>query len=154
MPPKAKPIPDGFHSVSPYLVVHDAAAALDFYARAFGAKELFRMPGPGGKVMHAEMQLGDSRILLSDESPEMGSRSPRTLKGSAVGLLVYTEDVDALHARALAAGAQAKAPPADMFWGDRWCALVDPFGHEWQLATHKEDLTPEEMAKRAAAAMA
>jgi PhnB protein len=151
-----KPVPDGFHSVTPYLVVDGAASAIDFYTRALGANELFRMPDPSGKIAHAEIQVGDSRILLSDEFPErgeMGGKSPKTLSGSAVSIFIYTEDVDALFNRAVAAGATVKLPPTDMFWGDRWSHVVDPFGHEWQFATHVEDLTPEQMGERAAAAM-
>jgi PhnB protein len=153
MAAKGRPIPDGFSSITPYIVVNDAPKALDFYARALGAKELMRMPGPGGKIVHAEIQIGNSRLMLSDEIPEMGGKSPRTLNGSPVSLFIYTEDVDALYKRAVGAGATPKAPVADMFWGDRWGTLQDPFGHEWQIATHTEDLTPEEMGKRAAAAM-
>ena len=150
---KVKPIPDGYHSVNPYLVVDDAAAAIEFYTRALGAQELFRMPGPGGKVMHAEIQIGSSRVLLSDAMPEMGGRSPRSFGGTPVSLLVYTEDVDALHKRAVGAGAKAVMPVTNMFWGDRFSRVVDPFGHDWQLATHVEDVAPDEMGKRAAAAM-
>ena len=153
MPAKVKPVPDGFHAVTPHLILDDAAKALDFYQRALGARELFRMPGPDGRIMHAEMQIGDSRVLLADEQPEMGGQSARTLKGSPVSLFIYTEDADALYQQALAAGATSKVPPTDMFWGDRWCNVVDPFGHDWQIATHVEDLTPEQMGQRAAAAM-
>jgi uncharacterized glyoxalase superfamily protein PhnB len=155
MPAKVKPIPPGFHAVTAHLVLEDTARALEFYARALGAKELFRMPSPDGKILHAEMQIGDSRVLLADEMPgnEAGGRSPRSLKGTPVSLLIYTEDADALFKRAVEAGATAKVPPMDMFWGDRWSQVVDPFGHEWQIATHVEDLSPEEIGRRAAAAM-
>lgn len=149
---KARPVPEGFHTLTPYLVIAGASRAIDFYKQAFGAKERFRMPGPDGRIMHAELQVGDSRLLLCDEMPEMGGRSPQTLKGSPVSLFLYVPDVDATFKQAVAAGAQEKAPVSDMFWGDRWGAVVDPFGHEWQIATHKEDLSPEEMGKRAAAA--
>ena len=147
-----KPIPDGFHTATPYLILRDAARAIDFYKRAFGAKELVRMPGPDGKIMHAEIQIGDSRFMLSEESPERGSRSPLALNGTAVGIFLYLEDVDATYNQAVAAGAKKLMPVQDMFWGDRYGKLADPFGHEWALATHKEDVTPEEMRKRAAAA--
>ncbi len=150
---KVQPIPDGYHSVNPYIVVDNAAAAIDFYRRAFGAAELFRMPGPDGKVMHAEIQIGNSRVMLSDENPQMGATSPKTLKGSPASLLIYTENVDALHKQAVGAGATEQMPVTNMFWGDRYSKVVDPFGHVWQLATHIEDVAPEEMGKRAAAAM-
>jgi len=155
MPAKVKPVPDGFHAVTAHLIVDDAARALEFYARALDARELFRMPGPDGRIMHAEMQIGDSRVLLADERPaeEGGGPSPKTLKGSPVSLMIYTADADALYKRAVAAGATSKAPPTDMFWGDRWCNVVDPFGHDWQIATHVEDLTPQQIGERAAAAM-
>jgi len=150
---KARPIPEGFHSVTPYLVVQDAGAAMAFYTRAFGARELMRMPGPDGRIMHAELQIGDSRVMLSDEMPQMGATSPKTLRGTPVSLFFYVDNVDAVYQSAIASGATAKAPVSDMFWGDRWGTLVDPFGHEWQVATHTEDLTPDEMGKRAAAAL-
>jgi PhnB protein len=144
-----KPIPEGYHTVTPYLTIRGAARAIEFYQRAFGAEELMRMPGPEGKIMHAELQIGDSRLMLSDEFPEMGGKSPQALGGSPGFLFLYVKDVDAAFQRAVGAGAQAKVPPADMFWGDRFGRLVDPFGHEWGLATHREDLTPEEIARRA-----
>lgn len=147
------PIPEGYTAVTPYLVVRDAAKALDFYQKAFGATELFRMPGPGGKVMHAEMQIGNARVMLSEESLERGAPSPQALKGTTVSLLHYVADVDASFKRAVDAGAKAVSPPADMFWGDRWSLVEDPFGHQWQIATHKEDLSPEEMSKRMAQAI-
>jgi PhnB protein len=150
---QAKPVPDGYHSVTPYLVVRNAPAAIDFYKKTLGATEIMRIPGPGGRIMHAELKIGTSIVMLSEEMPEMGSRSPQSFNGSPVSLFVYCEDVDKVYGAAIAAGATSKMPVADMFWGDRWGALVDPFGHEWQIATHKEDLTPEEMAKRGAAAM-
>jgi PhnB protein len=150
----AKPIPEGYRTLTPYLVLSDAAAAIEFYTRAFGARELFRMPGPGGRVMHAELEIGDSRLMLSEENPGMGSKSAKTLGGTPVSLFVYVPDVDATFNRAVSAGATVRAPVADMFWGDRWGALTDPFGQDWQIATHTEDVTEDEMARRAAAAMA
>jgi len=144
-------IPDGYHVVTPYLCVRGAAKALAFYATAFGAEERFRMPGPGDKVMHAEMQIGDSTIMLGDEAPEMGATSPQTLGGTAVSLMLYVADVDASFARATRAGCTAQMPPTDMFWGDRYCKVQDPFGHLWGIATHKEDVSPDELARRAAA---
>lgn len=149
---KVRAIPEGYHTVTPYLVVRDAARAIDFYKRAFGATEVMRMPGPGGKVMHAEIQIGDSRIMLGDENPQMGAKSPQALNGSPVSLFLYVEDVDAVYKQAVAAGAKQTMPPQDMFWGDRYGKLDDPFGHQWGVATHKEDVAPEEMTKRAAAA--
>ena len=145
-----KPIPDGYHTVTPHLVVRGAAKAIEFYAKAFGAEERFRMPGPDGSVMHAELSLGDSVVMLGEEAPQMGASSPQTIGGSPVSLLIYVKDVDASFARAERAGCTAQMPPTDMFWGDRYGKLVDPFGHHWALATHKEDLSPEEMAKRMA----
>ena len=151
---KVKPIPDGYHTATPYLVVDGAAKAIEFYKKAFGAEELFTMPGPGGKVMHAEFTIGNSPIMISDEFPEMGARGPKALGGSPASILLYVEDVDKTFQQAVAAGATVVMPVADMFWGDRYCKLQDPFGHQWQIATHKEDVAPEEMAKRAGAAMA
>ena len=148
MADKVKPIPEGMHSVTPYLFVTGAAEAIDFYKKAFSAEERFRMPGPGGKVMHAEIQLGDSVVMLADEFPDMGVKSPKSLGGSAGSLMVYVKDVDASFKQATAAGATAKQPPTDMFWGDRSCKLTDPYGHDWMLATHIEDVSPEEMDKR------
>lgn len=153
MATKAKPVPDGFHSVTPYLTVRGAGEALAFYQKAFGAKELFRMPGPDGKrLMHAEMKIGDSIVMLSDEFPEYGGKSAQTLNGSPVSLFVYVEDVDAVFNQAVAAGATVEMPLENQFWGDRYGKLVDPFGHKWGLATHIEDVPPEELGKRAAAA--
>ena len=145
-----KPIPDGYHTVTPHLVVRDAAKAIDVYAKAFGAEERFRMPGPGGVVMHAELAIGDSVVMLGEEAPQMGATSPQTIGGSPVSLLIYVKDVDASFARAERAGCTAQMPPTDMFWGDRYGKLLDPFGHHWALATHKEDVSPEDMAKRMA----
>jgi PhnB protein len=148
MAKSAKPVPDGYHTATPYLIVKGAARALDFYKKAFGATESMRMPGPEGKVMHAEIKIGDSTIMLADEFPEMGARSPQALGGSPVSILLYVEDVDARFNQAVAAGATIQRPVKDQFYGDRSGTLVDPFGHMWSIATHKEDLSPEEMDKR------
>ena len=148
-----KPIPDGYHTVTPYLIVQRAAAAIDFYKKVFDAKELMRMPGPGGKVGHAELQVGDSRIMLADEHPEMGAKAPGSFGGSPVGLMLYVEDVDARFNRAVAAGGKIKKPLADQFYGDRSGSLTDPFGHQWTIATHKEDVSPEEIDRRMKAMM-
>ena len=151
---KAKPIPDGYRTITPYITVRGAAEAIDFYKRAFGAEEKERMPGPDGKsVMHAELKIGDSILMLSDEFPQMGCRAPEA-SGSPGYLFLYVPDVDSAFKRALDAGAKASMPPADMFWGDRFGKVTDPFGHVWGLATHTEDLSPDEVKKRGAAAMA
>jgi PhnB protein len=144
-----KPVPDGYRSVTATLTVHDGAGAMEFYAKALGAKERMRSLGPGGKIMHAELEIGDSVIMLSDEFPEMGNRSPKTLGGTVGGIWLYVPDVDATFRHAVAAGATALGEPNDMFWGDRMAQIVDPFGHQWSISTHKEDFTPEEMEKRA-----
>ena len=154
MPNSVQPIPKGYHSVTPYLVVNDAARAIDFCKRAFGAQEKMRMDGPGGKIGHAELKIGDSIIMLSDEMPGSGMRSPRSLGGTAAGVFLYVENVDSIFKQAVSAGAKADAQPSDMFWGDRFGKLTDPFGHQWSVATHKEDIAPDEMAKRAKEAMA
>jgi PhnB protein len=146
-----KPIPDGYHTVTPYLVVQGASKALDFYKKAFGATELFRMPGPGGKVMHAEIKIGDSPVMLADEFPEMDARGPQALGGTPVGLMIYCEDVDAVFDRAVTAGAKVLRPVVDQFYGDRSGTLSDPFGHKWTIATHKEDVPMAEMQRRMAA---
>lgn len=140
--------PDGYHSITPYLITDDASAAIEFYKAAFGATELMRLPGPGGKVMHAEIKVGDSPVMLADEFPEMGIRSAKSFGGSPVSLMIYTEDVDAMFAQALAAGATEKKPLADQFYGDRSGTIEDPFGHSWTIATHTEDISPEEIARR------
>jgi PhnB protein len=150
---KAQPVPAGYHTVTPYLVCRGAAGAIDFYKRAFGAKEKMRMPGPDGRVAHAEIQIGDSRVMLGDEFPEMGARSPEALGGSAGSVFLYVKNVDAFADKAVAAGATVLMPIQDMFWGDRYGKLKDPFGHEWSIATHKEDVTAKQMAKRAQSAM-
>jgi PhnB protein len=149
-----KGIPEGFSTVTPHLNVRDAARALDFYKRAFGAVETVRMPGPGGKILHAEIKIGDSHVFLADEMPDLGSRSPLTIGGTATALCLYVDDADAVFNQAVAAGAQVKMPLADQFWGDRYGKLADPFGHEWAVATHLEDLTPAEMERRRELAMA
>jgi PhnB protein len=143
-----KPIPDGYHSVTPYLIVKNAAAALDYYKKAFNAVEIIRVPGPGGKVMHAEIKIGDSFLMLADEAPEMGAKSPQTIGGSPVGLCIYLENVDAQFSQAVAAGGKVLRPVKDQFYGDRSGTLEDPFGHNWTLSTHKEDVTSEEIDKR------
>jgi PhnB protein len=144
-----KPIPDGFHTATPALIVDDGAGAMEFYKKALGAKERMRSLGPGGKITHAEFELGDSIIMLSDEMPNMGSRSPKTLGGSVGGLFLYVPDTDAVYQQAMAAGATSLSAPADMFWGDRHARIRDPYGHEWSIATHKEDLSREDMEQRA-----
>ncbi len=145
-----KPIPDGHHTATPYLIVGGAAAALDYYKNAFGAEELMRMGGPGGKVMHAEIQIGDSRIMMADEFPEMGAKSPKTLGGSPMSLCLYVTDADSMFNRAIAAGGTVVRPLANQFYGDRSGTLTDPFGHQWTVATHVEDVPPEEMDRRMA----
>ena len=144
--------PKGFHTLTPELTVRGGLQALDFYKRAFGAAELMRMPGPdGASLMHAELRIGDSIFFVSDETPEMGNRSPQALGGTPASFYVYVDDVDRAFARAVNAGAQVRMPVTNMFWGDRYGRLVDPFGHEWGLATRKEDLTPAQQRQRAAA---
>jgi PhnB protein len=152
--PKVPPVPAGFSTVTPHLNVRDCAQALDFYKKAFGAKETVRMPGPGGKILHAEIKIGDSHLFLADEMPEWGSKSPLMLGGTPTTICLYVEDCDALYNQALGAGATVSMPLADQFWGDRYGKLKDPFGHEWAIATHLEDLTPAEMKKRQEVAMA
>jgi PhnB protein len=149
----AKAVPEGYHTATPYLIVDDAARALEFYRKAFGAAERMRFAAPGGKIGHAEITIGDSAIMLADEHPEMGYRGPRAIGGSPVSIHLYVENVDEVFPRALAAGATALRPVADQFYGDRSGTLRDPFGHVWNVATHKEDLSPEEMHRRAEAAM-
>ncbi len=152
MTSRAKPIPEGYHTATPYLIVRDAARAIEFYKKAFGATELMRMADPSGKVRHAEIKIGNSPIMIADEFPEIGARSPQSLGGSPVSILLYVEDVDALFSQAIAAGAKVQRPVKDQFYGERSGGLADPFGHVWYIATHKEDVSPEEMQKRAAAA--
>ncbi|MFI6446913.1 VOC family protein [Kitasatospora sp. NPDC050543] len=146
-----KPVPDEYPTVTPYLSVSDAAAAIEFYTAVLGAVERVRMGAPGGRIGHAEITIGSSLVMLADEFPEMGARSPKALGGTPVTLHVYVEDVDAVHARALAAGATELEPVADRFYGDRSGQFADPFGHRWSIASHVEDVPPEEMRRRAAA---
>ena len=148
-----KPVPDGYATATPYLIVRDGSAAIDYYKRAFGATELFRMAGPDGKLGHAEIQIGNSRIMMADEHPAMGARSPQSLGGTPVSILLYVEGVDKRFQQALAAGGKAVRPLKDQFYGDRSGTLEDPFGHVWTIATHMEDLSPEEMNKRMEAMM-
>jgi PhnB protein len=143
-----KPIPDGYHSVTPYLIVKGAADAIEFYKEALGATELMRMDGPGGTVAHAEIKIGDSPVMLADEFPEFFARSPASYGGSPVSLMIYVDDSDAVFARAVAAGATVLRPIQDQFYGDRSGTVTDPFGHTWTISTHKEDLSPEEVQKR------
>ena len=152
MTSNVKPIPEGFHTVTPYLCVNGAADALEFYKKAFGAKEIVRMADPAsGKVGHAEILIGDSYIMLADEHPEMNFRSPQSFGGSPVTIHLYVEDVDSIVNQAVDAGAKIVRPVKDEFYGDRAGAVVDPFGHSWHISTHKEDVTPEEIHKRLAA---
>jgi PhnB protein len=144
-----KPIPEGYHTLTPYLIVKGAGAALDFYAKAFGATELSRMADASGRVGHAEMRIGDSPFMLADEFHEMGAVAPPAGAGHSVSFLVYVPDADAAFARAIAAGARAVRPVQDQFYGDRSGTLEDPFGHQWTIATHVEDVSPEEMERRA-----
>jgi uncharacterized glyoxalase superfamily protein PhnB len=147
MTSSVKPIPEGMHTVTPHLVCANAADAIAFYAKAFGAIELFRMPGPTGKIAHAQIKIGNSVLMLTDESPECGMAGPKTLKGTPVSLYLYFEDADQAFERAVTAGATVVTPLADMFWGDRWGNVLDPFGHHWHIATHKSDPTMEEMQR-------
>jgi len=149
MPSNVRPIPEGYHSISPALTCKDAARAIDFYKQAFGATEINRMPGPGGAIMHAELRIGDSVIFLSDEWPGMSAApTPGALQSSS--LFLYTDDVDAVFNRAVAAGAKVDMAVSDMFWGDRYGKVTDPFGHHWGVATHIEDVAPNEVARRSA----
>jgi PhnB protein len=144
-----KSIPDGYHTVTPYLIIKGAAAAIEFYKRVFGATELMRMPSPDGRIGHAEIKIGDSAIMLADEHPEMGYRSPQSLGGTAVSMMVYVDRVDDVVKRAVEAGAKEMRPVENQFYGDRSGTLQDPYGHTWTIATHMEDIPPEEMRKRA-----
>jgi PhnB protein len=143
-----KPIPDGYHSVTPYLICKGAAQAIEFYKTAFGATELMRMPGPDGRLGHAEIRIGDSAVMLADEFPEMGVRGPQSLGGTSVSLMIYVADVDMVFPQAIRAGGKEVRPLTDQFYGDRSGTLEDPFGHKWTIATHKEDVPPEEMQRR------
>lgn len=149
--PKAKPIPDGFHTLTPHIVVRNASKAIDFYKQAFGAEELVRHSGPGGSIMHATIKIGDSMLMLTDENIEWGCKSPLAVGGTSITLHVYVPDADAAFDRAVKAGAKVKMPLADQFWGARYGQLTDPYGHEWSIATHKEDVSEAEVARRAAA---
>jgi PhnB protein len=149
---QVKPVPPGYHTVTPYLTLSDAASAIDFYKQAFGATEVVRMNGPDGKIGHAEIKIGDSMLMLGDERPGNAARSPQSLGGSTAGIFLYVDNVDAVFDTAVKAGAKVDLPLTDMFWGDRYGKLSDPFGHQWALATHIEDVAPEEMEKRMRAA--
>ncbi|HEY1937372.1 MAG TPA: VOC family protein [Candidatus Angelobacter sp.] len=152
MTTSAKPIPEGFHTITPGLVIRDAAKAIEFYKKALGAQELVRMPGPDGKIMHAELKIGDSVIFISDEMPNPGNvKSPQSLGGCTGTLNVYVPNVDETFKQAVAAGGKEAMPVADQFWGDRYGSFVDPFGYSWGVGTHKEDLNPQEMRERAQA---
>jgi PhnB protein len=153
MTTNVKPVPEGHHSITPYLVVDGAAGAIAFYKKAFGATEVMRMPAPGGKVGHAEIEIGGSRIMLADEYPDMGARSPKAFGGSPVSLHLYVEDVDAVARQAVAAGAKERRPLKDQFYGDRSGTFEDPYGHVWHIATHKEDVPADELKRRAEKAM-
>ncbi len=142
---QVRSIPEGMHSLTPHLICRGAASALDFYARAFGAVELMRLPAPDGRLMHATLRIGDSHLMLVDEMPEWGALGPLSLGGTPVTVHLYVEDVDAAFQQAVAAGATPKMQPADMFWGDRYGQLLDPFGHRWSLATHVRDVPPEQL---------
>jgi PhnB protein len=150
----AKPIPEGFHTASPSLTIDGAAEAIEFYRRAFGATERMRMPMPDGKIGHAELEIGDSVIMLNDPFPQSAVKSPKELGGTTVSVVLYVEDVDSVVQDAIDAGATVTMPVEDQFWGDRFGTVSDPFGHHWGIATHKEDLTPEELAERGREAMA
>ncbi len=153
MTSRAKPIPEGFHTATPYLIIKDAASAIEFYKKAFGATELMRMADPNGKVRHAEIKIGDSPFMITDESPEFPEwLSPQSRGGTPVDIYLYVENVDAVFSQAIAAGAKELLPVKDQFYGDRSGGVTDPFGHVWYIATHKEDVSPEEIRKRAAAA--
>ena len=149
-----KPVPDGYHAVTPYLSVKGAAQAIEFYKKAFGASEVMRFPQPDGRVGHAEIKIGDSRVMLADEFPEMDFLSPQARGGSAVHMHLYVENVDDVFKRAISAGAREVRPVQDQFYGDRLGTVADPYGHVWHVSTHKEDLSMEELQKRAAAAAA
>ena len=153
MASKVKPIPDGYHTATPYLILSDAAKAIEFYKRAFGAAELMRFPAPGGKIGHAEIKIGDSHIMLSDEWPEQGYKGPAALGGSPVSIMLYVNDVDAMAAQAGSAGATVTKAVQDQFYGDRSGTFTDPFGHIWHISTHKEDVPPEELDRRMKEAM-
>ena len=146
--------PEGYHSLNAYIAVEDANKAIEFYKQAFGAQERVKMPGPEGKIGHAELQIGDSVVMLSDPFPQSTTSPPKQLGGTTTGLMIYVDDADAVAQKAIDAGAELTQPLENMFWGDRFGQVKDPFGHVWQIATHIEDVPPEEMAERAKAAMA
>ena len=148
MAKSGKAIPDGFRTITPHIVVKGAGPAIEFYKKAFGAEEIRRIAGPGGNVMHAEMRIGDSIVMLNDEFPDYGALGPKTVGGTSTTLHIYVTDADAFMDRAVKAGAEVAMPLMDMFWGDRYGKLKDPYGHHWSVATHKEDLTDEEVAER------
>ena len=149
-----QPIPEGYHTATPYLVIDGAAEAIDYYKKAFGAKERMRMEAPGNRIGHAEIEIGDSLVMLSDAFPQSTTKAPTELGGTTAGVFLYVEDVDAVVKKAIDAGATVTMEVADQFWGDRFGSITDPFGHSWSIATHVEDVPPEEMAERAKAAMA
>ena len=148
---KVQAIPEAYGSVTPHLVLKDSARAIEFYARALGARVLTHMKDPGGKTMHAEIKIGDRIVMLGDEAPDRGILSAESLGGTPAGLMLYVKDCDAVYARAVAEGAKPLTPPADMFWGDRYGKVIDPFGHHWSIAEHLEDVTPEQIQERMAA---
>jgi PhnB protein len=150
----AKPIPEGYRTITPYLTLNNAAEAIDFYKRAFGAQEIMRMDAMPGKIGHAELKIGDSMIMLADEMPGCGTQAPHSLGGTTASIFLYVENVDAMFAQAETAGAKVEMPPADMFWGDRFGRVSDPYGHLWAIATHVEDVAPEEMGRCAQEVMA
>ena len=154
MSEKVNPIPDGYHSITANLVIHGASKAIDWYTQAFGAQELYRMPGPDGRLMHAEIKIGNSVVMVTDEMPEMGSHGPQALGGTPVSLMIYCEDCDAIFNRAVGAGASVRMPLEDAFWGDRWGMVTDPFGHVWSVATRKKNLSVPEMKSAMDAFMA
>jgi PhnB protein len=149
-----KPIPEGYHTLSPSLSVDNAAEAIEFYKRAFGATERGRMEGPGGTIAHAEIEIGDSVVMLADPFPQASTKSPKELGGTTTTLFLYVEDTDAVYKQAIDAGATSEMEPDDMFWGDRFASVTDPFGHSWSIATHVEDLSEEEIRERGKQAMA
>ena len=154
MASKVNPVPEGFHTATPYMIIKGAAEAIEFYKKAFGATELTRHADPGGKVRHAEIKIGDSHVMLADECPEMGYRSAQAVGDTPVSLMLYVQDADEVVKKAVAGDARVLQPVKDQFYGDRSGNIQDPFGHKWTIATHKEDVPPEELKKRAAALFA
>lgn len=153
MPNPVRPIPQGYHTLTPYLTVQNAKSAIEFYTKALGAKEIMRMQGPNGRIGHAELKIGDSILMVADEMPRSNTRAPQSLNGSTAGMFVYVENVDSFFDRAVAAGAKPVARPENQFWGDRFGSFTDPYGHVWSVATHIEDVPPQEMERRAKEAM-